>query len=565
MAFHLEALVDFPDDAMAARQPLTRDAIDAMMARLAASGVRRVSWATYGDGHGGYFMPGGLDPGWVNYVATLKALENPLRVAVECGHRHGLEVYGYFKPYETGPALVFPDASPEARNYGRLWQLGGYLSWLDPFVVNNPSLRLRRKPGGASQEACNRPVCAIRLIKKDDAPTRITKVHLEIWTSDKNYRYRPLPVDLHVHETVEVSPGEIRGLDGSVVTGKGERVRVLTLTGFSLDDQYILVTTNFKEGPGDFENLGTELFVALDQSGEEIPGVFSSGAAVWEGDRVDFRDWGVIFDVGWTCQNVVLDAQNTAPPEVIGYGSGRKGFVAFTRGRNEYLPGALCETEPMVQAYWLSWINEMIASGVDGVDLRVENHSTHTDYPEEYGYNQVVLERAAVQNPDDPFAAVPAVRGEAYTEFLRKAKAMLALADKRMRINLNVDFFRPDPPPVRLPAYPLNIHFDWNTWITEGLLDEAILRFFEIPFDAVFDDAVAKAMMTACDHKRIPVVFNRYINDAYEAEFNRVRADGRFTGFILYETANCLSFDADGTWRITSEPVERVIRAHHNQ
>lgn len=565
MSFHLEALVDFPDDAMAAKQPITPACIDAMMARLAASGVRRVSWATYGDGHGGYFLPGGLDPGWTNYVETLKALQNPLQVAVECGHRHGLEVYGYFKPYETGPAMVFPDASPEARTYGRLSQIGGYLTWIDPFVVNNPGLRLQRKPMESPYGSHSRPVCAIRLIKKDDTPTRVTRDHLRIWTSEQNYRYRPASVDFHVRETVEVAPEEVCSLDGTVVTPRGGSVRVLTLTGFSLIDRYILVTTDFREGPGDFENLGTELLVALDENNVEIPGVFSSGAAVWEGDRVDFRTWGLVFDFGWTRQKAVLDAPNTAPPDAVGYGSGRTGLIAFAQGRNEYLPGALCETEPEVQAYWLRCIQEMIAADVDGIDFRVENHSTHTDYPEEYGYNPVITDRAAVRNPGDPFAAVPAVRGEAYTAFLRQAKAALSLEGRRMRINLNVDFFRPDPPPVRLPAYPLNIQFDWNTWVSEGLPDEAILRFFHIPFDAVFEDTVAQAMVAACHSKGIPVVFNRYINDAYEAEFNRVRADGRFSGFILYETASCLTFEAGGACRITSEPVERVICAHRGQ
>ena len=35
----------------------------------------------------------------------------------------------------------------------------------------------------------------------------------------------------------------------------------------------------------------------------------------------------------------------------------------------------------------------MIAAGVDGVDFREENHSTHTDYPEDYGFNDVVLQQ----------------------------------------------------------------------------------------------------------------------------------------------------------------------------
>ena len=48
---------------------------------------------------------------------------------------------------------------------------------------------------------------------------------------------------------------------------------------------------------------------------------------------------GLIFDYGWGSAPVTLDAPN---------GSDRSGFIAFTRGRNAFLPAALCETEPQV-------------------------------------------------------------------------------------------------------------------------------------------------------------------------------------------------------------------------
>jgi len=555
-SFILEALVDFPDDAMKALAPITAPHIDAFMRVLSEAGVRRVSWGSYGDGHGGYLLPDGLDEAWTCYARTLDNLGNPLRVAVEAGHRYGIEVYGYFKPYETGPAVLLPEGSPEARAHGRLWQQGGYLAWLDPFVLRHPQLRIRRHSDAAVGQ--QKPVCSIRLTKRDDAPTRITAEHLQIWTSELNYRYQRLPLNLEVAETVEPSPRDVHDLDGHLVTGAGEPVRVLTLSGFCLSDRHLLVTTDFQEGPADFENTGVDLMTALDAEGKEIPGVFATGAAVWEGKRVDFREWGLIFDFGWARQLVRLDEPNEAPTSSMGYGSGRKGLIAFSGGRNEYLPGALCETESAVQAYWLSWVQEMIDAGVDGVDFRVENHSTHSDFAEEYGFNDVVLEGAAARNPQDPLAAVPAVRGEAYTSFLREAKALLSGHGRRMRINLNFDFFRPDPPAWRLPAYPLNMHFDWEQWVAEGLMDAAILRFYHQPFDFLFDDPVATAMIEACRQRNIPLVVNRYINDEYEAEFRRIRRDGRFDGFVLYETASMINWSDPGDMAITSAPARAV-------
>jgi len=151
---------------------------------------------------------------------------------------------------------------------------------------------------------------------------------------------------------------------------------VLTLTGFELRDPYILFTTISRTARPDFGNISTEMLRALDAEGRDIPGVFANGSAIWLADRVDFRNWGLVFDHGWGCSPMKLDEPNQ---------TGKQGFIAYTRGRNEYLSGALCETEPRVQEYWLSWVKEMLDDGVDGIEFRIENHSTMTEFTDEYG------------------------------------------------------------------------------------------------------------------------------------------------------------------------------------
>ena len=546
--FRLEALVDFVDDAIMSPVVITPAHVDAMMAALRDMGVTRVSWAYYGDGHGGYLLPSGLDDKWRNHANTWAALGNPLRVAAEAAHRNGLETYAYYKPYETGPGIYFPDGSPEARQFGRIRQRGGWLTWLDPFVVEHPDLRIRHRPDDSIGDLGGVPICALKLFKRDDSPTRVTRERLQVWSSPLNHRYRQLDLDFAVHEAVEPSAREVRDVNGALVTKKGDPVRTLTLSGFRLADPYVLVTTDFTDGPPDFQNTGTDMLAAFDEQGNEIPGVFAAGNGIWEASRVDFRNWGLIFDVGRGRALVHLDAPNA---------SGRQGLIAFARGRNEYLPGALCETEPQVRAFWLSCIREMLDAGVDGIDFRVENHGTHTDYDDEYGYNDAVLEACARLGKTDK-ETVAQVRGEAYTKFLRDAKDLIASHGKRMRINLNIDWFRPDPPPGRRLAYPANIDYDWERWVDEGLLDEGILRLFQLPFDAIFEDGVAAAMIARCEEKKIPLTVNRYINADYPAEFARVRKDGRFSGFILYETATCLRFQDPPGCTLEHEVVAKV-------
>jgi len=554
--FRLEALVDFPDDAITAPLALTPGHIDSLMARLAALGVHRVSWAYYGDGHGGWLMPAAYTEdyqgGWPRCADTYLNLGNPLRVAVEAGHRHGLEVYAYFKPYETGAGMLFPEGSPQAKTMGLLPHLGGQLAWMEPFVRDNPGLRLRRRDD-VPPEALTAAIRTIRLIKQDALPTRITREHLQIWTSSDNWQYQQSSVDFTLAQSVEPAPHEVRDHQGKLVTSQGEEVCVLTLAGLDLTNQYVLVTTDFTDGAGDFSNAGTAILTAHDAEGREIPGVFATGGTVWTASLVNFREGGLTFDYGWGAKLVTLDAPNL---------SGKSGFIAFTRGRNAYLPGSLCESEPRVQEFWLACLEEMIAAGVDGVDFREESHSSHTDTPEDYGFNDVVLQQCGDLQGDELVARIREVRGHAYTEFLRTCKTRLAASGRGMRYNLQLDFFRPDPPTARLLAYPANINFEWQRWLDEGLMDEAILRFYQLPFAAIFEDPVAEAMIGRCQQRGIPIVVNRYVGSAGDQlpqEIARVRADARFSGFILYETANFIEFNAAGGCSLRLPVVEEAV------
>jgi len=554
--FKLEALVDFPDDALSTSQVLTPTHIDKLMAKLVDLGVRRVSWGYYGDGHGGWLMPTQSKDyanGWQRCADTYRLLENPLRVAVEAGHKYGLEVYAYYKPYETGAGILFPDGSPQAKEMGLLPHTGGQLVWMEPFVKNNPTLRIKRRED-VSPEMLTASVSTIRLIKQDALPTRITKEHLQIWTSSDNWCYEEIKVDFSLSESIEQASHDVRDEEGKLLTRQGEDIRVLTLSGLDIKDKHLLVTTDFISGTADFSNSGTAIMTAHNADGHEIPGVFATGATVWAANLVNFREGGLTFDYCWGAKRITLDEPNT---------SGKLGLIAFTRGRNQYLPGSLCETEPKVQDFWMSCLEEMIDAGVDGVDFREESHSSHTDTVHDYGFNDVILEQCGDLQGEELCAKISEIRGNAYTEFLRKCKARLTTCGMRMRYNLQLDFFRPDPPTARLAAYPANMHFDWQRWLDEGLMDEAILRFYHFPFEFVFEDSVSAKMIERCEQRGIPIVLNRYVNNAgaqLPQEVERIYKDQRFSGFILYETSNFIQFDAAGDCTMIMPIVQEAVK-----
>ncbi len=570
--FMLETLVDFPDDALSTPLTITPDHIESLMSTLKDRGIGRVIWAYYGDGHGGWFAPAGIERlvhtgviaedqnFWSSMIRSYCLLGNPLRVAVETAHRHGIEVYAYFKPYETGPAASFADGSSEGLEWGRIPHLGGYYTWLDPFVTANPHLRIKRRTDDLWPGHETAPISTITLTKKDDAPTRIKRTNIQIWTSNRNCDYSLRDEKFAVTETVVTCPRDVRDLYGNMVTKKGDRIRVLTLSGLNLTDQYLAISTDFQDGEPDFENTWDKLVTCYDTQGREIPGSYATGTAIWFPELETFPCGGMQYDTGRGPEVVALDeprhavngSKRGANIHRIAGQSKVCGVIGFTRSRNHYLSGALCESEPEVQSYWMRNLAEILDAGVDGVEFRVENHSCHTDWPEDYGFNPAVMEH--VYDLTNPIPEITAIRTVAYTEFLRKAKRAIAHRGKKMRVNLNVDWFRPahERPGSRRLAYPANIDFDWRTWIKDGLLDEAMLRVFAKPVDGIWgDDATASEMVQQCNDRGIPVSVNRYVwdNERLSEEFEQVRTDGRFAGMVLYETWSYTKIDQQG-WTI---------------
>jgi len=553
--FRLEAMCDFIDDVGQCPVPVTAAHIDSMMRNFRDLGITRVSWSYYADERGGHAVP--FDPAselpsiktFTRFVQTYHSLENPLRVAVEAGHRHGIEVYAYFKPYETGGGLSYPDGSPEAQTYGQLQKVGGQLVWFDPFVIQHPELRIQRRTDDVRTDLHSCPICTIRLRKQDDAPTRIRKKNLQIWVSDTNYQYERLDVDFTVDETIEAAEHDVVDLRRNILTRKGDPVRTLTLSGLHLMQPHVLVTTDFMGGDSDFCNTAIDMMRVYDGEDRELLGVYSNGSGIYNAASIDFRHWGLMFDHGYGCRASALDNRNE---------KGNDGLIAFARGRSPYLDGALCETHPKVQAFWLDCLQAMVDAGVDGVDFRVESHSTMTDFTEDYGYNPVILDQ--LSDPDHPdLAEMARIRGDAYTDFLRRSKELLMRQGRQMRINFQMDVLRPETPRNRLLAYPANMDFQWERWMDAGLLDEAIFRFFDLEFDEVLEEEIGRQVIARCQQQGCPITFNRYIKQGdLLKEFRQIQQDERFSGFILYEVMNFVGYSADGTCSISDDAVLQV-------
>ena len=547
-ALHVGALCDFVDEASGCDFPITVDHLSSLVGLLARAGVTTLSWAHYADDQGGPLLPATS-----NAHRTYQHLGNAFARAVVAAHAEGLRIFGYFKPYEMAVDQVFPEGSPEARESGIFDRIGGKVAWADPFVAANPQYCIQHRNCAFPEPNRDEPVGAIKLFKSDDGPTRIQRENLQIWSSPDNYRYQQLPVEFGLSESFETAESDAHTLSRGTVTRAGDRIRVLTLKGLNLTDRYILVTTDFANGKSDFANASTRILRMYDRNGREIPGCFANGKPIYNADRADFRHWGLMFDTGYGLRTCTLDDPNA---------SGRDGLIAFTRGRSPHL-GAPCETEPQVQEYWLDRVEQMLDDGADGIELRIENHSTHTDFPAEYGFNQAVLDRLA--DPAHPtLAQIAKVRGDAYTEFLGRAKERIAGRGREMRLNFELDALRPDPPPRRLLAYPANMEMQWQRWLDLGLPDEVVFRHYGLSFDDILQDEPTDRIAAACLKKGIPIHFNRYIRDQEADRILRdvdaIRDDPRFSGYVFYEVCSYIQYHPDGTCAFRLPTVPKAMR-----
>ena len=600
--FKLSMTVDFFGDG--GRGLYTPGTLDLMMREARRMGVTRVYWQYLGDLEQERYGAGTnmLRTPWAKYgPLTLAAIGEPLEAAVGAAHRCGLEIFGVLKPYHTGMSATFPEGSPESDPATPMRRIGGSLQCFNPFMERFPHTRIQRRPIQAPPNLQGIPIRKIRLVKRDDSPTRIRNRHLEIWSSPDNYRYRRRPVDFRLEETVEPCFQEIRDYYGQTVTKKGDPVRVLNLTGLDLRDRYLLVATNFTDGPADFENTALGMIQVFGPDRQFIPIVVATGDATWVRPR-EFRTYGLEFDSGYGTRRFHLDgvrgpgAEGTTPKESqtrswhehraeLGRGAGG-GFIAFARGKNEHLPAAPCECYPEVQRLWTWRVNRMLEKGVDGVVLRVSAHGTLTDDPYEYGFNPPVVEAyrerhgVDIRREDFDPDLLGALRGEAYTRFVRDASAMTRRAGKLFQVQVHTEAFRPDPVFGQLMGFPANIRFAWRQWLEEGLADAVTLRSSwyeaaEDPLDGsparrskltnILADPVVGEVLEVTENLGLPVYLNRYVARAipiqeYIEDMERTWRDPRFAGFDLYEFFHLARATPDGSRLVPVQDRLRHIR-----
>ncbi len=567
--FILSATVDFPDDVVPG--PYDARLLDELLGTLKGMGVQRVYWLYYGDVEQDSLWAGSLyENTQIPYgTQTLETIGEPLKAAVPVAHRHGLEIYGVLKPYNTG--MSGTNGPMSGRRLSGIEQIGGAVPQVIPFLERYPHTRLRRKPDTEAGHGV--PVTRIRLLKRDASPTRVRAESLQLWTSPDNGRYSRLDAPMAVTERVEPAPREVRNYHGELVVNQGAPVRTLTIDGLNINERFVVVTTDFTDASGDFINTARGMVEAYgDDMRTSLPIVVASRSAVWNGPR-NLEGDSPDFDSGLGHFEIPLDVNVSSEPEepfwnrmAVG------GLVGFAQGKNEYLPGMVSEVYPEVHRLWDGWVDRVMETGVDGIDIRVSSHGNLVDEPWDYGFDGPAVEAYQMKYETDPWsseddlARFSRLRGEYFTSFMRRTSNRARSLGRKMQAHIHTEAFRPDIVHGQIMGFPPNTHFAWQDWMRDGLLDGITFRtsWFEaledIPGEPpvrsrlanALKDPVAVEVLELASELGIPAYMNRYIERAvgdeeYLADMEAALRDDRFAGFDLYETACYLRATSDGS------------------
>ena len=567
--FILSATVDFPDDVIPG--PYDGRLLEELMGTLKSMGVRRVYWLYYGDVEPESFWAGSLyeNPQIPYGTQTLETIGEPLKAAAPVAHRHGLEIYGVLKPYNTG--MSGSNGPCSGRRLSGIERIGGAVPQVIPFLERYPHTRLRRRPDTRASHGV--PVSRIRLLKRDASPTRVRPENLQLWTSSDNGRYARLNAPLTVTERVEPAPCEVRNYYGELVVAKGAPVRTLTIDGLNISERFVVVTTDFTDEAGDFINTACGMVEAYGgDSSAPLPVVVASRGAFWSGPR-DLGNNAPDFDSGLGHFEIPLDVNASSEGQGLFWNSlAGGGLVGFAQGKNDYLPGTVSEVYPEVHRLWDGWVDRILETGVDGIDIRVSSHGSLVDEPWEYGFDEPAVEAYRMKHGAEPWSSTDdlvrfsRLRGQHFTSFIRRTSNRARSMGRKMQAHIHTEAFRPDIVHGQIMGFPPNTHFAWQDWMRAGLLDGITFRtsWFEALEDLpgtppvrsrltnALSDPVAVEALELAGELGVPAYMNRYLDRAvgveeYLSDLETAMRDERFAGFDLYESASFIRPTSDGS------------------
>ena len=564
----LSALVDFPDDAITGYDERS---LDAMMRTLRDIGVKRVHMQWYSNRAFGYVWENSA-PLYEGLKKTAEDLPEMGRSFANAAKRYGLETVLVMRPLETGDWHTFSPWYPYEGKPTGIPQIGGEIRIASHFLLNHSELRVKRRRWDTDPDVLNKTITCIRLYKQNDYPTNITKDDITLYVSDDNSGYRRYEGEFTFEiscepcaETVIAGKTPSSTYEDEIIAIKDDPILVLTISGLNIKERYVAVAVTGREGndPAGFFRNAPYHAIRCFHDGALLSATPGSYWWKWEDDGGEQEtnksplDFGFNFDDGFgTIGTITLDLP------------GKTEYLAIAKGKNEYLPGTLCECEPAVQEYWMSLLDQALDEDFDIYANRIECHSAMTDEPYAYGYNDSIkAEYARRYGPCSEEEMEPskiaAIRGDTFSELFAKGARAARARGKKVAVSLNLEMLHKPIPYQRLLAYPAHVDWQWERWLTEIQPDLIIVRTFIYSPEFVLNDPQCMAIINAAKARGVELTFERYVRKDFPNEYKRLRDTGLFSSMILYETATVMKSDGNGNVIITMpemiEELKKVV------
>lgn len=550
----LAALTDFPDDSL--YTVFTPEKMDEMMAVFKEHGVTRMYNQYYGNS---------LKYGWCMNCDAFNRQKNRetglsmpdwCRVFAESAHKHGMETAAVMRPQENGVWIAYTPYMQEGKEFPGVDHLGGRMLVTSPFLNEHPELRIKRRSWDLDPDAVNKTICSIKLYKQNNAPTRIRKEHIKIYTAPQNSWYKPYTDDFTVTISEEAARDTVRVIKGGqdypteLLTLKGAPIQVITISGLHIDDQFVAVGVTCGCGCETeyeyFKNTPVNGIACFDADGNQIcatPG----GNITRYYMTVPNLECGFYFDDGFGAQRTLtLD-----PAE-------GEGYFCIAKGKNQYCHAALCECEPAVQEYWLQMLEEAMDDGYDIIGNRIENHAVHVDEPYAYGYNDCIKQEyfkryGECTEQDMDLSKIAKIRGDVYTALFVEAARRIRARGKKVYVTLNIEMLHDPIPLDRRMAYPMNVEWQWERWLEEIKPDEINFRMYCNSIDFFLSDPQCIHMLEVAKSYNVPMTVERYTYNDWVDEYDRLKALDIFDSMTLYETCNLINGGDNGVLKLTDK------------
>ncbi|WP_135546506.1 hypothetical protein [Paenibacillus cymbidii] len=547
-----------------------------------------------------------------NYaLESIANIGDPVFEHIYEAHRAGMEAFAVVKPYEGGGGYTVPHGRTATFRGRTLPCIGGERAGFDSFLLDHGDMRVRRKKIARYDELVAQTItkltltfCLDRIEQRahrdrtetfaaltDENAAERPLERLQLWISADNGAYRPYEGAMTVSETLAIC--ELSDANGYPLEGGPKRCRVVELSGLAIAPECPYIAVSIKAQSEQLTMLPFSMIRAFGELGEVPITVgpyvrMSAESAERTAQATEPHAGGAWFDATYPKRAdqapAALDSFMRCGFEFEWYGTGAwgQGWMAcplygIARGKMEYMKGTHCEAYPEVRAYWLDEVRRLIAMGIDGVDLRLQNHSGMVSDYAAYGYNEPLVAAYRTEHgidilreEADPIKLMQ-VRGRFYTQFVEEAANALHAAGKTLQVHLRHSLLTP-----KLSAEFGEAGFwampkvlpDWERLLE--LADEVTVKDYNW---AVYDPDTAGRIKDRAAALGKPLWVHAYVaqgGDWNESFVNGVARDDRVTGMLLYEVGHnpyahnpwvgLIEVRADGS-AIFNEEMKRKVDA----